>query len=337
MKKILHYLLNIQCFAEGGGDGGAAAGTGNASTSEDMGQGQEKLPHNIPEKYRNIYRKSAMRTTPAKGKVKAENVDTAAADTQSDNKENTTTTEKEETVPSQKKLSYQELIESEDYREEHERYIKSLFGKRMKKHDSDMAKANELLAMSGQKYGLDTKSPTFYEDLGKALSDDDSIYERYAEEHDTTVAEAKRIMGLERQLERAQKESQARREADEDMARINALKENGKRTKAEYPEFDLNTEMKNPQFARLAAVLGGDTTTAYRVVHHADIVSRAVTKATENATQAVAESVKANRRRPDEGGISQSTAQPTLPNFRSMNKQQLEAWAAEQRRLKRKY
>ena len=335
MKKILHYLLNIQCFAEGGGDGGTAAGTGNESVSESIGQGQDKLPHNIPEKYRKIYRKSVERISPAKGQ--SEKVDTSAADTQSDSKKNTATTEKEETVPSQKKLTYQEMIESDDYREEHERYIKSLFGKRMKKHDSDMAKANELLAMSGQKYGLDSKSPTFYEDLGKAMSNDDSIYEKYAQEHDTTVTEAKRIMGLEQQLERAQRESQARREAEEDMERINALKENGKRTKAEYPEFDLNAEMKNPQFARLAAVLGGDTTTAYRVVHHADIVSRAVTRATENATQAVAESVKANRRRPDEGGISSSTAQPTLPNFRSMNKQQLEAWAAEQRRLHRKY
>lgn len=329
MKK-LQYWLDLQLFGDGGGDGGAAAGsTGTAAVSGDMGgtEGQKAaLPHKIPEKYRNIYEKAQKRT---KGRVDAPTrTDELAAKGEAP----PITTEEEGVPEPPKKLTYRELIESEDYKPDHERFIQKTLKDRTKKYDAELARVNDLLTLAGQRYGLDPNAETFRDDLEKALRSDDSLYEKYAEEHDVSLPEARRMVGLEQQLEKAQKESEARKEAEENAARIQALRESAEKTKAIYPNFDLDREMQNPMFVRQCAVWGGNTTAAFRAVHHDEILGGAVRQATESATQAVVNRVKANRERPTEGDLSSSHTQESLPDFKAMNLSQLRAFADEQRR-----
>lgn len=319
----LYYSLRLQLFAEGGGDGGASAGgstgaegasaAGSASTTE------TDISRNMSPKAKKIY--ESMR--------KERNVDTEP-------QQQSQQTTEEERVPApavpERKLTYKELVESDDYKDDHLRYIQRTVKDRTKTMHKDLEEANNLLSIIGSKYGLDVNSSTFRADLEKSLKDDDSIYEKYAEEHDMPLAEAKRMVGLERQMAQTEQQAKERREAEEAERRIAELRQRAEETRKVYPNFDLDVEMQNEQFVRLTAALGGDTTMAYQALHHKDIVAQTVQKAAQTATQNVAESVRSNGMRPSESGISSSHTTNTKPDFASMSRKEFNAYAAELRR-----
>lgn len=308
----------LQLFAEGG-DGGASAGGEGSSTGAETG-GKDPFA-NAPKKARDLFKKMQ---SEAKGDI------TSAEIKASD--EGTPTT-KEETPPTQeKKLSFKDLIASEEYKADYERHIQKAVKDRTKRHDTEMGEVNEILALVGQKYGLDTASETFRADLTKAIQDDDSVYEKYAEEHDVPIEEAKNIVNLKQQLDRANRQAEERRMMDEDAKVINALRTSAEQTKLKYPEFDLDTAIQDPQFRQLTKAWGGNTTMAYESLNHSAIVQEAQRRAAAEAKQAVANSVRSNLSRPAEGGISSSTNTATdTPDFNSMNLKQLREWASKQK------
>ena len=198
----------------------------------------------------------------------------------------------------------------------------------MKSHD-------EILGLVAQKYGVDVNSETFKEDLKNALQSDDSVYERYAEEHDVSINEAKRMVGIEQQLKQANRAAEERKAQEEYEQTIGALKRSGENTKAEYPEFDLDSAMKDERFRRLVVAFGGNTTQAYEAINHKAIKQKAVSEAEARAQVTVQNSVRANRYRPLEGGISSNNVSGDIaPDFRSMNLDQLRQYAL-QHKIKR--
>lgn len=335
----LRYIFDLQLFGDGG-DGGASAdgGSGSEGAMVDADGGTDILPKNASSRAREIQKKMLER--------RAQKVDTAAKsmeaskNTANPTQENTAQATEGDAAPvpeAPKKLSYKELIESDDYKAEHERYMQRTMRDRMKTHNADMTQANELLSLMGQKYGLDVNSPTFRKDLSDALNRDDSVYEKYAEEHDVPLSEAKKMVGLQQQLERAQKEATERREQEERDKIINALRDKAKETRAQYPDFDIDNAMQDQRFMRMVAALGGDTTAAYEAVNHKVLLERAAKSAADTARTQVANTVRSNLSRPLDSNISPSTSTaPSMPNFREMNKQQLDAWAAQQMRLRRR-
>lgn len=317
----LRKRIDLQLFADDGGDGGVAATTEASSastvTTDTSGSGTE-YPSNIPERAKKYYDMATK---------KAQKVDTAIPETPVA----TTPTEEETGTASNKKLTYKEMIESEDYKADHEKYVQKLLKDRMKKHNAEAEKDLELLHLVGRKYGLDANSQTFKEDLSSAIKADDGIYEKYAQEHDVPIEEAKRMVGIEQQLERATKEEEQRRVAEEDAKVINALRDKGRETQSVYPDFNLDEQMADERFRRLVVAFNGDTTQAYEAINHKALTRRAVAEAEANAQRAVSNSVKANLSRPAEGGISSTSIADSAPDFRSMGIDGLRAWAAKQR------
>lgn len=329
----LHYDLDLQLFADGG-DGGAPAGGESGGIAAQASGGEEFLPKNAPASARKIQEKML-------AAKRAQKVDTATNNTPTPQNTTNTTAEElkteSETPPAVAKKTYKELIESDDYRADHERYIQKTVGDRMRKHNADIGEANEILSLMGRKYGLDPSSETFRKDLTNALNSDDSVYEKYAEEHDVPIEEAKKMVGLQQQLDRVQKEAEARKAQEERDRVINALRDKGAETKAQYPDFNLDTAMQDPRFMRMVAAMGGDTTMAYEAINHKALLSRAEQRAAAEAQSKVANSVRSNLQRPLDGNISNSSnTTASMPDFRSMNKQQLDEWAASQRRLMRR-
>ncbi len=323
----LKRLFDLQLFAEGGGDGGASAAGGESSASMNETVAPS-YPKNIPDRAKKYYDMAAKKT---------QKVDTAAKETAKETKPNTiTTTEEENPANSEasipKKLSFGELIESEDYKAEYERHIRKAVRDRMKTHEAERSETNELLSLVGQKYGLDTKSENFRTELANAIKADDSYYEKYAQEHDVPLPEAKRLMGLEAQLAKAEEQAKLAREQQENDRVINALRDKGAETKKLYPEFDLDTAMKDERFKRLTVAFGGDTTQAYKALNHDALQRKAVAEAESRAQAAVSNAVKSNLSRPSEGGISStSNNAPATPDFKSMGLTGLRAWASQQR------
>lgn len=308
----------LQLFAEGG-DGGASAGGEGSVTGAETG-GKDPFA-NAPKKARDLFAKMQ---TEAKG-------DITSANESAPKKVDTPTTE-EETPKQEKKLSFKDLIASDDYKADYERHIQKAVKDRTKRHDTEMGEVNDLLALVGQKYGLDSASETFRADLTKAIQGDDSVYEKYAEEHDVPIEEAKTIVNLKQQLDRANKHAEEQRKAEENAKVINALKASAEQTKAKYPDFDLDTAIQDPQFRQLTMAWNGNTTMAYESLNHSAIVQEAERRAAAEAKQAVANSVRSNLSRPSEGGISSSTNTATnTPDFSSMNLKQLREWASKQK------
>lgn len=302
-------MLNLQLFGEGG-DGGAA-GEG-AVSGETTGA---DIPSAIPERARKNYKEAVERHRPT-----VQN-------------ETPTTTEPE----SAKKATYAELIKSDDYKEEHEKYMAKTIGDRLKKYkgvEAQNAQMMELLGTVASKYGVDTTAENFLESLTEKVNADDSYYENYAMEHDISPEEARRIVTMERKMQAI--EAQERQKQQEDGMRqfVMTLRQNAEKTKARFPDFDLDAEWQDERFRRLAQATNGDTTAAYMACHGDRLITGAVQNAAQQITAQTAQAVAANKARPAENGMTGSVAAVTTKeDFSKMSLTELRAFAdAEKRR-----
>ncbi|MBQ8836443.1 MAG: hypothetical protein IJ002_03140 [Clostridia bacterium] len=309
----------LQMFAEGGGDGGASAGS-EGSVLPGAETGGDDPFVNAPKKAKELY-----------AKMRAEREGDVPASAEAASAQVTTAKEEAPGATAAKKPTFKELIASEDYKADYERHIQKALKDRTKRHDTEMGEVNEILSLVGQKYGLDIESEGFRAELTKALQNDDSVYEKYAEEHDMPLEEARTVVQLKQQLERANKAAEQRREMEAENRIIAALRKSAEETVAKYPDFDLEAAMQDERFRQLTRAWNGNTTLAYESLNHTVLVEEAERRAAAEATQAVANSVRANLSRPAEGGISSSNnTASAAPDFEAMDLGQLRAWAAKQ-------
>lgn len=311
LKKL---LLNLQLFGEGGdgGDGGSAT-SGGENVGENSG---EKIPASIPEKAKKYYEKAMQKTTKSAPK--------SSDEAQPTNEPSATD-----------KLSYADLIKSDDYKEEHKAYMDKTIGDRLKKYkgmEESLGKHKALLDTVANKYGVNPDDENFLEVLTEKIEADDSYYENYAMEHDISTEEARRIVTMERKAAQfdAQKEEQEKQE--QMRQHIMLLRQNAERTKAQFPQFDLETEMQNEKFRRLCAVNNGDTTAAYMACHWNELLSNQVQMASRQIQAQTAQAVASNKARPIENGLSSSAPSVVQQNFKNMSLQELRQYADEQRR-----
>lgn len=311
----LFELFTLQLFADGAGDGGAGDGAPAAETSG------EEIPSSIPERAREIYKKSIARRRPEN----AQSGNTAAE-----------TEGKPESEPKQNHIAYKDLIKSDEYKAEHEQYMKDTLNDRLKRYkgiEATNARQNELLTMVAAKYGLDASSEGFLDDLGKSIEADDSYYEKYAMEHDMSPQEARKLVTLERKVAENERQQRLAAQQAEAQRQNQIILANAQKCKQIFPQFDLDTEWQNPQFVQLAKATNWDLTAAYRTVHWGEIVPQAIQYAQTTAQNAAANAVKANKSRPAENGLG--SAAPTTPattDYSRMNLQQIREQAAKWRR-----
>lgn len=320
----------LQLFAEGGAGGAAPAGDGGAGgdaatgvTGTENSDANDDVPASIPEKARSIYRKAMKQHRANTARVPAENSTTA------EEKKPDAPSETAKQEPPPKRPTYAELIKSPEYKEEHSRYMQQAIAERFKGVNARTARTDKILSVVATKYGLDPQSESFIDDLEKATDADDAYYEAYAEKHDMTSEEARRVVSLENQLAAAQREEARRREAEEDARAIEALRPRAAETQKRYPSFDLDTEMKNPAFVRILNATQGDTTAAYMAVHHGELIPQMIQRATDDAVRATVNDVRRNAARPAENGVSSpAPAAKAEVDYSKMNLAQLRAQAA---------
>lgn len=310
LKKL---LLNLQLFGEGGdgGDGGSAAPVGENSVDTSG----EDIPAFIPEKAKKYWK--------AMGK-NAQATPNATKTAQPTNEQSAT-----------EKLSYADLIKSDDYKEEHKAYMDKTIGERLKKYkgiEENLGKHKELLDIVAHKYGVNPDDENFLQVLNEKIEADDSYYEDYAMEHDISTEEARRIVTMERKVARADAEKEAREKEEQMRQHIMLLRQNAEKTKARFPDFDLDSAMQDEKFRRLCAVNNGDTTAAYMACNWERIIPAQVQIASQKIKAQTAQAVASNKARPIENGISSSAPSVVQQDFSKMNLQQLRQYADEQRR-----
>lgn len=314
--------LNLQLFGEGGGEGGDG-GSASASVGEALGgeeSGEHKIPASIPEKARKYYQKAMERTT---------NKTDVAPSTPDDDAH---TTNEQRTA---EKLSYADLIKSDEYKEDHKAYMDKTIGERLKKYkgiEESLDKHKAMLDIVANKYGVNPTDDNFLEVLAEKIEADDSYYENYAMEHDVSTDEARKIVTMERKVAQIEAEKAEREKEEAARQQIMILRQNAEKTKAQFPSFDLETEMQNEKFRRLCAVNNGDTTAAYMAIHWNEVLPATVQIASKQIQAQTAQAVASNKARPIENGISSSAPSVVQQDFKNMNLQQLRQYAEEQRR-----
>lgn len=307
---MLKEKWNLHLFGEGG-DGGSAEGGGESGAVDSVNVTEDAELARIPERAREAYKKARDKNRPAENKPKE-------ATTQASEGSN--------------HVAYTDLIKSDEYREEHKAYMDKTIKDRFKKYEGleqTNARMAEMLGIVANKYGLDPNDENFETILQQKIAEDNDYYETYAMEHDISVDEARKNIELQRKVRRleAEREQQEREQAQSQA--IMQLRQNAEKTKAMYPDFDLDTEMLNEKFRNLCAITNGDTTSAYVAMHHAEIVANKVMTEANKAKTAMAQSIASGQSRPMESGMSNQNATVITPppSYKGMNASQLREYA----------
>lgn len=322
----------LQMFAEGeGGDTGASVAptSTEGATAEAPTSGEAPMPTEaevqmarIPERARGAFEKAYKKThksAPAQVEQPAPVAEEATAS-------------KPEHIP------YAELIKGE-YKDEHKAYMDKTIAERFKGVDAikaQNAQMQEALGVVAMKYGLDPKSDNFIETLSQRINADETYIEDYAMNRNMSVEEAKRTLQLQKQVEQAEAREQAeiqRREQavreQQQLERNRRIRESAEKTKAIYPNFNLEKELENEKFLKLLWATDDDTTAAYKVLHWNEIVPQQIARETAKATQQVTQSIASGYTRPTENGLSNAPAMKLdmKPAWQGMNSTQMAEFA----------
>ena len=314
--------LNLQLFAgEGagaGGEGGEGAATGDNVATADAGQRLRELgvPESVLRK-RARYAAKAPETqavTEEEPKAAEEKVQDAAA-------ENPT----EEKTETPARMSWDEIMADPEYNRQMQAVVQSRL-KSAKGAEEALAKLTPALELLARKHNLDPAKMD-YDALTKAISDDDSYYEDRALQMGTSVETAKKIDQQERDTARQKKAEELSIQEQKIRNHFTGLEQQALEMKKMFPNFDLQTELKNPAFLRMTSPnVGISVRDAYYAVHH-DEMQTAAMQATAKATaQNISQNIQARQRRPDENGISGQAPSATTFDYRNASREQREAF-----------
>lgn len=312
--------LNLQLFADGG-DGGGDGSSSSSSAGEHVGgniSGETEIPSSVPERARKNYQEAMKKHSGSTTKADTQKTDTA----QPTDEQSTTGT-----------MSYEDFIK--EHKDEHKAYMDKTIGDRLKKYkgiESDLEKHKELLNTVAFKYGVNPDSDNFLQSLAEKIEADDSYYENYAMEHDMTAEDARRVVTLERKAAQYDTVCEQQEKQEQMRQHIMVLQQNAEKTKKQFPDFDLETEMQDERFRRLCAANQGDTTSAYMACHWNEIIPATVQRASRQIQEQTAQAVASNQSRPIENGMSSSAPSVVQQDFSKMNLKQLREFADEQRR-----
>lgn len=210
--------------------------------------------------------------------------------------------------------SWDSLIKGK-YKEDYNRAVNNAINKRFKNQrdlQSQIDSINPMVQALAQKYGIapDAQGRIDINALNQRFMDDNSLYEDEAFKRGMSVDDLKQMKALER--ENAQlKAASNRANADREWQQI---VEQGNRVREMYPDFNMEAEMQNPQFAQLLKTFQNSgfpdaVRTAYESIHRDEIMGGAMRYGVQKAQEKLTNSVQANLSRPRENGLdNQSTA-----------------------------
>lgn len=209
--------------------------------------------------------------------------------------------------------SWDSLIKGR-FKDDYEKAVQNVINKRFKNQrdlQSQIDSIDPMMRALAQKYSIgnnpDGSIPI--QALIQKVMDDNSMYEDEAFQRGMSVDDLKQFKALERENAALKRQSQMSAEQEE----WNRLVEQGNAVKEVYPDFDLDTEMNNPQFGRLLATMQrsgfpNPIQTAYEAVHREEIMGGAMAYAVNQTKQKISNSIASGQNRPQENGSTQRSA-----------------------------
>lgn len=307
---LIFERLDLQIFADGGGDGGSGAA---APGGEGMAAGENNAVDAEQQRINDLLALGVPREK-IRTNNRAKPQDAAAKQIESPKPQAQPVEPKpaEENAP--KRLSWDEIMQDPEYNKEMQKTIQ----KRYKKEHEFRDKLTPAMELLGQHYGLDTSDMEKFDidAFTKAVTEDNQFYEQKAVELGIPVESARKLDLLEREAARTKKAQERSIEEQRVEQHLQGLIQQGEQLKAKFPGFDLRAELQNPTFARLTAPNSGlSVEDAYFAVHRADIQAAqkqqqvaAMQYTAQQTAQALSNSIQAGQRRPEEASPSQAAS-----------------------------
>lgn len=173
----------------------------------------------------------------------------------------------------------------------------------------------ELLA---GKYGVD---PADVQGLTRAIEEDNTYYEDEAMKRGISVQQYKAIRKMEKE-NAAYKEAAQKAQTEANAQRLyTQWMQEGEQVKAVYANFDLDTEMADPQFQALLKS-GVNIKTAFEVLHKDELIPAAMQMTAKAVQQKLTNDIAARGRRPAENGLSGTANVHAKADVGKMSKQE---------------
>lgn len=303
--------MNLQLFAEGGGDGGAA------------GDGAEAAPAVQAPELRPAQERLAKRSRPGRA-VKAapaaeEPSQSPAGDSSPDGGTQETQEEKPEeqkepepklTDPAEKRRAFGQLMQSE-YAAEFEEALQRA-SEMAVQNVLDNPAVKGLMDALGEAYGIDVQSADNLAALTEAVKNgkvkNDEYYETLAAERGISVKTARELDRMEGELQRANAEKQRAeqvRQAAEHQQRAAAVRAQWEaeaaQLKVKYPAFELDEVLNNPSVADMIR-RGIGLEAAYRAAYFDQLMEASTARTAQQVEQGVAARIQQRAQRPAENG-----------------------------------
>jgi hypothetical protein len=272
-------LLNLQLFAEGGGDGGTGAEGATGATAT-AAVSQTKGVKNNP-------------LADVKYGIQPKEETAPVAEVAEDPTED-------------RNAKFEALIKGE-YKDLYDQRMQDTVQKRLKSSKEIVDNYNALtptLEILAKKYGVDA---TNIEALNKAIEEDDSYFEEEALEKGISVEQLKEIRKMERENAELKRAMEEQNRKDNANKLYSQWMEQAESAKTVYPTFDLRAEMQNPKFVDLLRS-NIDVRTAYEVIHKDEIIPAAMQFTAKTVEQKLTNKIIANGARPAENGNSSQGA-----------------------------
>lgn len=303
--------MNLQLFAEGGGDGGAA------------GDGAEAAPAVQAPELRPAQERLAKRSRPGRA-VKAapaaeepsqspaddSSPDGGAQETQEEKPEEQKEPEPKPTDPAEKRKAFGQLMQGE-YAAEFEEAMQRAAQLAVQSVQENPA-VKGLLEALGEAYGIDAGNAENLEALTEAVKSgkvkNDEYYETLAAERGISVKTAREMDRMESELQRANAEKQRAeqvRQAAEHQQRAAAVRAQWEaeaaRLKVKYPAFELDKVLNNPSVADMIR-RGIGLEAAYRAAYFDQLMEASTARTAQQVEQGVTARIQQRAQRPAENG-----------------------------------
>lgn len=318
-----NFWLNLQLFAgEGAGDGGGE-GAATGESAVDPGQ-QRLLELGVP---KDKIRKNRAYTPKATAPAPVEAGQGQAQKQQAQQAASAETGTEEPNTDTKARMSWDEIMADPEYNAQMQAIVQSRL-RSAKGAEETLGKLAPALEVLARQHGQDPANIN-YDELAKAISNDDSFYEDKALEMGVDIATARRIDQEERDTARQQREQARTLEEQKFQQHIVKLEQQAEAMKKVFPNFDLRTELQNPAFARMTSPnVGISVEDAYYAVHRNELQTAAMQVTAQKTAQMISNSIASGSRRPNENGTSGQAPSVTTFDYRSMSPEQRNALKA---------
>ena len=303
--------MNLQLFAEGGGDGGAAADGAEAAPAvqaPELRPAQERLAKRS--RPGRAAKAAPAAEEPSQSPADDSSPDGGAQETQEEKPEEQKEPEPKPTDPAEKRKAFGQLMQSE-YAAEFEEALQRA-SEMAVQNVLDNPAVKGLMDALGEAYGIDVQSADNLAALTEAVKNgkvkNDEYYETLAAERGISVKTAREMDRMESELQRANAEKQRAeqvRQAAEHQQRAAAVRAQWEaeaaRLKVKYPAFELDEVLNNPSVADMIR-RGIGLEAAYRAAYFDQLMEASTARTAQQVEQGVTARIQQRAQRPAENG-----------------------------------